>query len=115
MAPWQRPFRREIHIYHHIDDDVVARIVRLFTQEIRKMAGEVQQELNRLGEQVARNTTVTGSATELLGRLAEMIRENADNPEEVRALADQLTSTTDALAAAVAANTPQQPAPPPTE
>ncbi|HMG21735.1 MAG TPA: hypothetical protein VK607_10475 [Kofleriaceae bacterium] len=66
----------------------------------------LQQEIENLRAQVERNTTVAGSASQLISTLAQMIRDAADDPDEVRALADQVSQTADALSAAVSANTP---------
>jgi hypothetical protein len=65
-----------------------------------------EQELENLRVQVERNTTVAGSAASLISQLAQMVRDAADDPEQVRALADQISSTADSLAAAVETNTP---------
>ncbi len=69
----------------------------------------MEQALEDLRSEVERNSNVVQSATALISRLASLIGDAADDPDQVRALADQLSSTSDALAAAVAANTPAQP------
>lgn len=66
----------------------------------------MEQELENLRVQIERNTSVAGSAGTLISTLAQMIRDAADDPQQVRALADQVQSTADALSAAVEANTP---------
>jgi hypothetical protein len=38
-----------------------------------------------------------------------MVRENADNPEEIRAIADQLDKDVRSLSASIQANVPNQP------
>lgn len=80
-------------------------LLNRLTERLRRM----EQELQRLTQEVQRNSDAVLSATELLNRLAQLIRDSADNPDQVRQLADQLQSQTDALAAAVATNTPADP------
>lgn len=70
------------------------------------MAGE----LDILRTEVEENTTVVGSAVVLLAQLKAMLDEAIVNQDwtAVKALSDTLSANTDALAAAVAANTPGQ-------
>lgn len=76
------------------------------------MAGE----LDSLRSEVARNTTVNSSAIALLQGLKSQldgIIAGGVDPAAVASLATELGANTDALAAAVAANTPAAPPPPP--
>lgn len=66
----------------------------------------MQDEIDRLAAEVNRTVTVSQSAITLLGQLADMIRNAADDPEQVRALADTVQANADSLAAAIEANTP---------
>jgi hypothetical protein len=66
-------------------------------------------DLSELRSAVERDTSVTESAITLLNSLADQIRDAADDPAEVRAIADSINSNTDQLADAVATNTPAQP------
>lgn len=68
--------------------------------------------LDRLKEEVAENSTLIGSVTTLLNSLSQQIRDNAEDPEALNALADELDAQNASLAAAVEANTPTAPAPP---
>lgn len=86
----------------------VLNILRDGLKEISKMAGE----LERLTAEVAENTEVIASAVTLIEGLAEEIRNNAANPAKLNELADKLDAQSNALAAAVTANTPT---PPPVE
>ncbi len=70
---------------------------------------EMMADLSQIRSEVEENSDVTSSAVALLNDLSARLSEIADDPEEVRALAEQLSSQTDALAAAVAANTPAAP------
>lgn len=63
-------------------------------------------DLSRLQASVASEKTVIDSAVTLLGSLADQIRAAAGDPGAVTALADQIDSDTQNLAAAVTANTP---------
>jgi hypothetical protein len=65
-----------------------------------------EQELENLRVQTERNTNAANSAAALIGTLAQMVRDAADDPEQVRALADQIGATADSLGAAVTENTP---------
>lgn len=86
--------------------------------EVRNLSNQTEGEVLMLDElrvAVERNTSVDTSAVALLNGIAEALRELGSrptvNPADVKALADQLTSSTDGLAAAVTANTPTAPAP----
>lgn len=68
----------------------------------------MSKELDRLTTEVAEMKTVNTSAVNLLRRLATMIRENANNPAALTALADDLNASESDLAAAVAENTPAE-------
>jgi len=61
--------------------------------------------LDDLIAQVTANTTVEGSAATLIASIAAQLAA-APTPAQVSALAAQLKTSGDALAAAVAANTP---------
>lgn len=77
-------------------------------REVQNMAGE----LNALEIEVARNTEVDNSAIALINGLAAKIQELIDSgadPAKLQAFVDSMKSSSDALAAAVAANTPGQP------
>ena len=70
-------------------------------------------QLDALAAAVAANTTVTGSAIELLNglhaKILELLAQEVIDPVAVQALADDLSAQTQALAAAVTANTPAAP------
>lgn len=68
-------------------------------------------ELEVLTAEVAENKTVIGSAVVLLQGLKEKLDAAIGNPAALAALSAELSTTTDALAAAVAANTPAEPQP----
>ncbi len=63
-------------------------------------------ELDRLTQAVADEKTVTASAIALMTNLSQRIRDNADNPTALAALADELDANKAALAQAIIDNTP---------
>lgn len=69
------------------------------------MAGEFEA----LQAEVSRNTSVDESAIALLTNLADQIEALQNQPAALQALADSLRGSSDALAAAVVANTPAAP------
>lgn len=92
---------------------VLETIVNLET----KMSAEFEAAIADLASKVEQTTTVVGSAVTLIQDLATLIAEQANDPAQVQALAATLGTTADQLAAAVAVNTPSEPAPvePPVE
>lgn len=82
--------------------ELIHHLLHVILGEI-KMA---QQDIDRLRQAVARQTTVQASMTELLRGVSKQIRDNADDPTELQAIAAQLDQNTDAMAAAVQENTP---------
>ncbi len=63
-------------------------------------------DLSALTEEVQRNTDVDASAVALLNGLSQQLRDLSTDPAAIQALADQLDSSSSALASAVSANTP---------
>lgn len=78
-------------------------------QLLVKKGKEIVADLTELQQQVQENTQVEASAITLLNGLAQQIADLKDDPQALQALSDQLKSSGDALAAAIAANTPAQP------
>ena len=66
-------------------------------------------DLSRLTAAVERDKTVNESAATLLNQLSTLLRENADDPTAINALADQLDAQQQALSDAIVANTPAAP------
>ena len=65
-----------------------------------------QEALDALKEKVEANGEVSQSAVTLIQGLAQQIRDAADDPAELEALANQLDAQSKSLGEAVAANTP---------
>lgn len=70
-------------------------------------------EMDTLSTQVTQTDTVIDSAVTLLNGIAGQIQDAAGDRTKSLALAAELKTKSDALAAAVAANTPSQPPPAP--
>lgn len=94
--------RIEVHHYHHAADTELLSAMRRIEQRIIEMS----TDLTRITTEVSEMSTVVDSAVALLGDLSQRIRENATDPAALNALADTLDNKANALAAAVAANTP---------
>jgi hypothetical protein len=63
-------------------------------------------DLSALEAEVARNETVDGSAKALLEQLFAEVEAAKNDPVAIQAIVDRVRAANDALAAAVAANTP---------
>jgi hypothetical protein len=63
-------------------------------------------DLTALTNQVTANVDVEASAVQLLSNLSALLVAAKNDPVAIQALADQLKSSGDALAAAIVANTP---------
>lgn len=68
--------------------------------------------LDELVTEVEENKTVVASAVTLLQGLSEALKDAGTDPVKLKALSTQLSNQTDALSAAVVANTPSQDDPP---
>lgn len=116
MPPWNplaplaelliRIWRYQLRIFGQLNRLEQA-VQQLITKEEHTMAA-----LSDLQAEVARNTEVDISAIALIQGLAAKIQELIDagaDPAALQALVDSLKGSSDALAAAVTANTPAQP------
>jgi len=88
-------------------DRLLAALLELLINEVRTMANEMAN----LTAAVARNTAVTASALALIAGIKAQLDAAiaAEDPAALQALSDSLGKDDDALAAAVAANTPAAP------
>lgn len=68
----------------------------------------MDQVVEQLRTEVERNSSVDDSAIQLMTALADKIEELKNSPAELQTLVDNLRAKTDALAAAVVANTPSE-------
>lgn len=113
-----------IHIHIHVDsssgstepDPQIAEILSVVNR-IEGKVDTVATDLSALTAKVEENASVDQAAIELLNGLKAKLDEAiaSDDPAAVQALADQLGSSSAALAAAVAANTPSSGEPAPEE
>lgn len=103
--------RLDIHVHNHGDDNKLSMILAGI-EAILKGMKTMSADLTKITSEVAETRTVVESAVVLLDELGQLIRDNADDPAALRALADDLDSQQAALAAAVAANTPSVPTDP---
>jgi hypothetical protein len=90
--------------YIHGFDDEVKKLLHQIIQKLTKMG----QELDDLKAAVAKNTEVEQSAVTLITGLKEKLDAAiaSGDPAQLTALSTELGSSSDALAAAVTANTP---------
>lgn len=88
--------------------EILAR-VKLLTREVRAESQAMSKELDDLTAQVQRNGDVEASAVTLIQGIAQQLKDAQNDPAAVAALAASLGAQADALAAAVAANTPAAP------
>jgi chromosome segregation ATPase len=72
----------------------------------------MEQAIEQLRAEIERNSSVDDSAIQLLSNLADKIEELKNSPAELTTLVESLRSQSDALAAAVVANTPAAENPP---
>ena len=87
---------------------VAACAVRLVQQGEKSMA-----HLDRITAEVSEMKSAADSAVVLLDTIAAKLRELANDPAAIAALADELDASGSALAAAVVRNTPAEGSPPP--
>lgn len=69
-------------------------------------------ELDTLTQKVEDSVTVQESAIELLNQLAQLLRDGANDPAAILALADRLEAERQKVADAIVANTPAAEPPP---
>lgn len=101
-------FRVDLYIHHRQDNrlDEALNLLRLLTAQGVKMS----KELDALTAEVEETKTIEQSAITLIQGLAEQIAAAKDDPAAILALSESLKAQSDALAAAISANTPAPPA-----
>jgi hypothetical protein len=103
-----------IHIHHHgkpSDDEVLHNVFTL-TQSIHAQNQKIMEELAVLTQEVAETKTVMASAVTLLQGLKARLDAAGTDKVKLAELSADLDTNTNALAAAVAANTPAEGEPP---
>lgn len=96
-----------IQVDNQINDKLDAILVAL--EALTITGEETMADLSVLTSEVTNNTDVVNSAVALIAGLADQIQAAATDPAAVQALADNLRANNQALASAVAANTPAAP------
>jgi len=81
-----------------------------FMREIYHKERHMEKEMKELQDAVERTTAVETSAVTLIQGIAAQLAAAKEDPAAIAALATQLQSQADALAAAITANTPAAPA-----
>ena len=107
--------QQHLHIYLEPEHGLATRLDLALAaiNSLHEKVDQMSQNLDSLKAAVAANTAVIGSAVALIGGLAEKLQTAIDagaDPAELQALADELRAQDTALAEAVAANTPADPA-----
>ena len=99
--------RLDVYIHDGCSDHKLDRIISMLGEVIHREV-EMAGELDALTAQVTANTDVENSALLLIQGIAQKLADAiaAGNPAALTALQAQLKTSADALAAAVAANTP---------
>jgi len=89
--------------------DRLTAIVRTFASIEIEGTEVMSAQLDQLASEVERVRSVQQSAVTLIQGLAQKLQDAGTDPAQVQALADELRASADQLAAAVSANTPQDP------
>jgi peptidoglycan hydrolase CwlO-like protein len=112
--------RRTLHMEKHrnlFEEAVLEMLEHLHRHLLRidERTNNMSAATDRLTASVAALTSAEKSAVALLGQLAQLIRDNAEDPAALNKIADDIDADTTEIAAAVVANTPAAPpAPEPT-
>lgn len=89
----------------------ILRRVAGFLPATKSDVRKILMKLSELKAQVDANVAIEQSAVTLITGLSAQLKEIADDPAAIQALADELSSEATALSAAIVANTPAAPAP----
>lgn len=101
--------RFDLHLHIHSPKlDMILDGVQFLKRSFKTMSAA----LDRIRAEVEESRAVSQSAIALLNGLSAQIRDLKDDPAALEALADALDADTNALAAAVTANTPAAEPPP---
>ena len=96
----------DFHVYfHNVSDPRVMESLARIESTLKTLGENIMADLSSITSAVAAETTVVASAVTLLTSLHDQLVAAGTDPVALQALADQITSNTSALAAAVVANT----------
>jgi hypothetical protein len=84
---------------------MVLSVAAALSEQLTIQGESMAAEMDRLAEEVTQNKDVQASAITLLSNLSARVRDAAGDRTKATALADELDANSNALAAAVAANT----------
>jgi hypothetical protein len=101
-----------VHIHHHGPSKGNEEVMELLIDNNKKLV-KMANELETLQAEVSETKTVMGSAVTLLQGLKAKLDEAIGNPAALAALSAELDTNTNALAAAITANTPSEGEPTP--
>lgn len=104
-----------LHVHLDTDTDIILDALRTLSETTTSIGDSMAVDLAQLRTAVENTRSVEQSAIVLIQQIADQLRTMAENnvdPAALQALADQLTSDSDALSAAVVANTAPTPTPP---
>lgn len=94
-----------IHVHQRLDSEARVMLASILNA-VQQLGVLMSAELDALKTKVENNGGVIGSAIALLNGLAQQIRDNAQDPTALHALADSLDAQDASLANAIQANTP---------
>ena len=95
-----------IHIHHHqIDEKKIDKLLELAIVNNQNQR-QIMTDLTEITQEVTESTDAQQSAAILLQDLKARLDAAGTDPVALKALSDALSSSTDALAAAIVANTP---------
>lgn len=89
--------------------DLILRALSIIYHEEQEVMADLSNQMSDLETAVANEETVTQSAVTLIQGLAQQIAAAGTDPAALQALTNQLNTTAQSLADAVAANTPASP------
>ena len=95
----------EIHHYTHAVPDARINDLVVIVQQLVNKVEKIMSYITELEAAVKANTDVIASAVILINGISQKLHDAGTDPEKLAALTSELTSSRDALAAAVAANT----------
>lgn len=98
------PLNLEIHHHHHFDPAVIALLEKLVSLE-----GKIMARLDDIAAEVTAQKTVVASVATLLQQLHDQLVSAGTDQAKLNQLAADIQANTDALSAAVVANTPAAP------
>lgn len=104
-------FTHRVDVYFHNVPATTTQPDALVLTAIENLKGVLMNAIDNLETEVSQNSDVVASAVALLTSISAELAAAKNDPVKIQALADKLDQNTNALAAAVAANTIAAPEP----